>query len=430
MTSYLCASAVMAALTGWFRRQYGARQSFAGAIALFVFASTLCSVAPDAAALLVSRLIQGAAAGIIQPLAQAILLDIYPKRDHGRMLAIWGSVIMAGPILSPAFGGLITDLASWRSIFIINLPLGIIAILGLRGVPHRLEGAGRATIDGTGIFLLIIGVGALQLSLQRSVAYPSLTAPELVTEASISLLALATFVIRTRKLRLTLLRIEIFADINFIAATFYIFITCAFLFTTIVFLPALSEGPLRYNATVAGLMISPRGIGTMVTVLVVGRVIDRVDNRVLLAGGLGITAAALALISEVPPARSAIWLAGASAVQGIGVGLLFTPLSTLAFSSLATELRTDAAGVYSLLRQLGCATGVAAMTALLQARIDTSPGEIAYQRAGASSHLLDLATFCAYTGCFRVMAIITAVTIPGILLFRILQRRPATARVV
>jgi MFS transporter, DHA2 family, multidrug resistance protein len=178
-------------------------------------------------------------------------------------------------------------------------------------------------------------------------------------------------------------------------------------------------------------MISPRGIGTMATMLVVGRGIDRIDHRVLLALGLGITAGALALISQVPPARSTIWLAGASAIQGIGLGLLFTPLSTLAFSSLATELRTDAAGIYSLLRQLGCATGVAAMTALLQARIDTNLGVITNQRAGgASSHLLDLATFGAYTGCFRVMAIITAFTIPGILLFRVLRHGPAMPTVV
>jgi MFS transporter, DHA2 family, multidrug resistance protein len=431
MTTYLCASAVMATLTGWFRRRYGARQSFAGAIGLFVFASTLCSVAPNSAALLVSRLVQGAAAGIIQPLAQAILLDIYPKRDHGRMLAIWGSVIMAGPILGPTVGGLITDLASWRWIFIINLPLGMIAMLGLRGVSPSLEASSRATIDGIGISLLIVGIGALQLCLQRSVGYPSLTAPELVSEAAISLLALATMIIRTRKLRSTLLRIEIFGDQNFMMATFYIFIVCAFLFASIVFLPALSEGPLRYNATIAGLMISPRGIGTMATMLLVGRAIDRIDHRVLLAVGLGITAGALALISQVPPARSAIWLAGASAIQGIGVGLLFTPLSTLAFSSLAAELRTDAAGIYSLLRQLGCATGVAAMTSLLQARIDTNLGGLANQRTGgASSHLLDQATFGAYTGCFRVMAIITAFTIPGILLFRVLRHGPSTPSVV
>jgi DHA2 family multidrug resistance protein len=433
MTSYLCASAVMATLTGWFRRQYGARQPFAGAIALFVLASMLCSMAPNAAALLVSRLIQGAAAGIIQPLAQAILLDIYPKRDHGRMLAIWGAVIMTGPILGPALGGVITDLASWRWIFVINLPLGIIAVLGLRGVPPSLELAGGAAIDGIGIFLLTIGVGALQLGLQRSVGYPSLVSFELIVEAFISILAFILLTIRTRRFKLTLLRIEIFRDINFITATFYLFMIGAFLFATIVFIPALSEGPLGYNATLAGLMISPRGIGTMATMLVVGHAIDKIDHRILLASGLAITAGALALISEVPPERGATWLAGASAIQGIGVGLLFTPLSTLAFSSLAGELRTDAAGVYSLLRQLGCATGVAAMTALLQARIQTNYVAIVGQPvlgAGSPSHLLDLATFGAYTGCFRVMAVITVLIVPGVFLFHVVRPGPAVPTVV
>jgi DHA2 family multidrug resistance protein len=131
MTSYLCAAAVMATLTGWFRRRYGARQAFGGAIALFVLASLLCSISPSQTALILFRLVQGAAAGIIQPLAQAILLDLYPKRHHGRLLAIWGATIMAGPIMGPVLGGIITDLASWRWIFVLNIPLGIIAILGL-----------------------------------------------------------------------------------------------------------------------------------------------------------------------------------------------------------------------------------------------------------------------------------------------------------
>jgi DHA2 family multidrug resistance protein len=200
-----------------------------------------------------------------------------------------------------------------------------------------------------------------------------------------------------------------------------------------VFLPALSEGPLGYNATFAGLMISPRGIGTMATMLIVGHLIDKIDPRIWLVSGLGITAFALALISEVPSESGAVWLAVASAIQGVGVGLLFTPLSTLAFSSLADELRTDAAGVYSLLRQLGCATGVAAMTALLQARIQTNYVAIADQRAlgtGSPSHLLDLATLGAYAGCFRIMAIITVFTIPGVFLFRVLRPAPAIPTVV
>ena len=167
--------------------------------------------------------------------------------------------------------------------------------------------------------------------------------------------------------------------------------------------------------------------------LAVSYLIDKIDHRALLVTGMMITAGAFELISRMPPNGGEIWLAGASAIQGVGVGLLFTPLSTLAFSNLAADLRTDAAGVYSLLRQLGCATGVAAMTALLQARIQASIIPIADQTATgvrSPSRLFDLATFGAYTGCFRTMAVFTAVVIPGIFLFRVLRPGPTIPPVV
>jgi MFS transporter, DHA2 family, multidrug resistance protein len=428
MTSYLCASAVMATLTGWFRRRYGARQPLAGAIAVFVLASLLCSIAPNPPGLLVSRMIQGAAAGIIQPLAQAILLDIYPKRYHGRMLAIWGATVMAGPILGPVLGGIITDLASWRWIFVLNVPLGMIAILGLGQVPATGEPSHKAKIDRLGILLLVVGVGSLQLSLERSIGQTWPPSAEIFVEAVIGVLALSAIAVRSIRSPFSLLKFEVFQDINFTTSVFYNFIVGALLFTTIVFLPALGEGPLGYNATWAGLTISPRGIGTMTTMLAVGYLIDKIDHRALLVTGMLITAAAFELISRMPAEGSETWLAGASAIQGIGVGLLFTPLSTLAFSSLAAELRTDAAGVYSLLRQLGCATGVAAMTAMLQARIHTNYAAIADHpalAAGSPSHWLDLATFGAYTGCFGLMAIIALVIIPGVFLFQVQRASPA-----
>jgi MFS transporter, DHA2 family, multidrug resistance protein len=433
MTSYLCASAVMATLTGWFRRRYGARQPLTGAVAVFVLASLLCSIAPSPAALIQFRLVQGAAAGIIQPLAQAILLDLYPKHYHGRLLAIWGATVMAGPILGPVLGGVITDLASWRWIFVLNVPLGVIAILGLGQVPASSEPSGKARIDGLGILLLVVGVGSLQLSLERSIGDSWPPSTEVIIEAMIAAAALFAIAVRSIRARFSLFKFDVFRDINFATSVFYNFMVGALLFTTIVFLPAFSEGPLGYDATRAGLTISPRGIGTMATMLAVGYLIDKIDHRTLLVTGMLITAGAFELISQMPPNGGEIWLAGASAIQGVGVGLLFTPLSTLAFSSLAAELRTDAAGVYSLLRQLGCATGVAAMTALLQAKIQTNYAAIADQRAlGAASpsHLLDLATCSAYTGCFRVMAVITVLIIPGVFLFHVLRPGPAVSKVV
>jgi len=400
----------------------------------FVFASLLCSISPSQTALILFRLIQGAAAGIIQPLAQAILLDLYPKHYHGRLLAVWGATIMAGPIMGPVLGGIITDLASWRWIFVLNIPLGTIAILGLGQVPTSSEQRnGNGPIDSLGILFLVVGVGSLQLSLERSIVQSWPPSTEVIIEAMIAAFAFVALALRSTRVRFSLFKFEVFKNINFATSIFYNFIVGALVFTTIVFLPALSEGPLGYNATGAGLTISPRGVGTMATMLAVGYLIDKIDHRALLVVGMLITASAFELISQMPPDQSGTWLAGASAIQGIGVGLLFTPLSTLAFSSLAAELRTDAAGVYSLLRQLGCATGVAAMTALLQARIQTNYVAIVDQPmlgAGSPSHLLDLATFGAYTGCFRVMAVITVTIIPGVFLFRVLRPGPAMPTVV
>jgi MFS transporter, DHA2 family, multidrug resistance protein len=424
LTSYLCASAVMATLTGWLRRRYGARQLFAGAIGLFVVASVLCSVAPSAVALIQFRLIQGTAAGVIQPLAQAILLDIYPQQQHGRMLAIWGATIMAGPIMGPVLGGFITDLASWRWIFALNVPLGFIAILGLGQVPTAVEPTVRARIDSIGILLLVVGVGALQMALERSIGQIWPFSAEILAEVAVAAFAIIMIAIRNLRSQFTLFRFEVFRNLNFTTSVFYNFMVGALLFTTIVFLPALSEGPLGYDATQAGLALSPRGIGTMLTMLVVGQVIDRIDHRALLAAGLLISAGALVVFSWVPAQGGELWLVSASAIQGLGVGLMFTPLSTLAFSSLAAELRTDAAGVYSLVRQLGCATGVAAMTALLQARIRTNfLAIIDHPAVGAASlsQAKEAATFAAYIGCFETMAIITALILPGILLFRVLR---------
>lgn len=431
MTSYLCASAIMATLTGWLRRRYGARPLFIASISLFIVASGLCSIAPSSIALIQFRLVQGIAAGIIQPLAQAILLDIYPQHDHGRMLAIWGATIMAGPILGPVFGGVIADLSSWRWIFVLNFPLGLIAIVGLGQMPSKIEPTSKAGIDAVGLALLIIGVGSLQLALQRMIGQTWPLPSEIAAEAAIAVFALTGIAIRSSRSQFTLFRFQVFRNLNFSAAVFYNFMVGALLFTTIVFLPALSEGPLGYDATQAGLALSPRGIATMGTMLALHYLIDRVDHRALLGTGIMITAGALVLMSRVPSDGGELWLASASAIQGVGVGLLFTPLSTLAFSTLGAELRTDAAGVYSLLRQLGCATGVAVMTAVLQARIhsNTLPGLNASGAAFRSpSEAASYGVFAAYTGCFQTMAIITAVTLPGILLFRVLRSQAAAAR--
>jgi DHA2 family multidrug resistance protein len=295
------------------------------------------------------------------------------------------------------------------------------AVLGLWRVPIPVADANRPRIDGIGIALLVLAVGSLQLALQRSIGHGWPLPSEILAEAAVAVLALAAIAMRSIRSQFSLFDLRVFGNRNFATSAFFNYLVGALLFTSIVFLPALSEGPLGYNATQAGLALSPRGIGTMATMLLVSCLIDRVDSRALLVAGFVITAGALAMVSQAPVDGSEIWLAAANTIQGVGIGLLFTPLSTLAFSSLAAELRTDAAGIYNLLRQLGCATGVAIMTAVVQAgiRANLTTFSDRGEAVGLPDQIRDMAVFSAYTGCFRTMAVVTVMVVPGILLFRV-----------
>lgn len=415
MTSYLCANAVVAPLTGWLSRRYGAQRLFSGAVGLFVLASLLCAVAPSTSAIIAFRIIQGAAGGVIHPMAQAILLDIHPKERHGWVLGMWGAAAMAGPILGPALGGIITDLSSWRWAFAINLPIGVLVLLGTRRVVPPAPINRELPIDSAGIVLLIAAIGALQLFLERSVGRSWLQSPELIAEASIAILAVLLIAVRARRLRFTLLRLEVFKDVNFAVAAFYNFMMSALLFTAIVFIPGLGEGPLGYPATVAGLTIVPRAVLMMLIMLIAGRLVGKINYRILLASGWVLMAAGLTMLSAVPPQDAMLMLIAGSTVQALGAGLLMTPLSTLAFSTLSADQRTDAAGLYSLLRQLGCACGVALMTAILAAKLGIYlAAPMAHAAAGHA-----LAELRAYAECFRLMAVASLIVSPGILLFRL-----------
>ena len=424
MTSYLVAAAIVVPLTGWLRRRFGARLLYGTALGLFVLASLLCSLAPSGPAIIAFRLMQGAGGGVIPALAQATLHDLHPRERYGRILGIWGAVAMLGPILGPAIGGVITDIASWRWVFAINLPLGIVAFWRMR---HILPASGptvKAPFDIVGLLLMIAGIGALQLSLQRGIGHSWVRSPELIGEVAIAVVAFGFIAARVSRSGLTILRLDVFRDINFAAATFYNFMTSALLFTTIVFLPALAQGPLGFSATVAGLTIVPRGILMMLVVLAVGRVIDRIDVRIVLAVGSILMAIGLAVLTTIHAPGDLMRLVLGSTVQAMGAGMILMPLSTHAFATLPVEMRTDAAGLYALLRQLGCATGLAVMSGVLQLKISTHLAAlwpaVAAGAAGAPQGpgLVAGATLQSYADCFSMMAIAAIVVMPGILLFR------------
>ncbi len=421
VTSYLCAAAIVAPLTGWLRRSFGPWPLYVGALSLFVGASLLCAVAPTPTALIICRALQGAGGGIIPALCQAVLHDLYPRERHGRVLAIWGAVAMIGPILGPALGGIITDLVSWRWVFAINLPLGAAAVWGARGaLPHRDGQTADAQFDIIGLVLLIAGVGATQLCLQRGVGHSWRHSPELAIEAAIALAAFVLTALRTRRHGLTIIRLDVFRDPNFAAAAFFNFTTSALLFTSIVFLPTLVEGPLGQPATIGGLTIVPRGILMMLMILVVGQLIGKVDFRIIIMGGSLMAACGLGLLAGIPASANVLaLLVIGSSLQAMGSGTILMPLSTCAFMTLPTEMRTDAAGLYSLLRQVGCAVGVALMTAVLQMRLSAHG---AVPTAAHPAALPTAGALHAYADCFRIMAIAAIVVTPGILIFRLASR--------
>lgn len=429
ITAYLCATAVVAPLTGWLRRRYGARRLFPFAIGAFVAASLLCSWAPTAAVLIAARILQGAGGGVIHPLSQAILLDIHPKERHGRMLAIWGSAVMAGPILAPLIGGVITDLSSWRWVFAVNLPLGALAIWCIGRVRANVETSRDLTIDGFGIVLLMAGIAALQLLLERGAGQAWFRSPEIVAEAAAAAIAFTLLVVRARRAGLSMFRAEVLLDVNFATAAFFNFMLSALLFVSVMFLPLLAEGPFGFPATLAGALVVPRAVLMTAIILSIGQIIGRVDMRILLTSGWLLMAAGLAILSAIRPDHGTMWIIVGSTIQAAGAGMLYTPLSTLAYSTLGPELRTDATGLFSLLRQLGYASGVALMTALLQVRVQShlaaltpSPPEV------ASLDRLAAATLDAYRDCFRMMAVASLLIIPGIMLFRATRPRATKAK--
>lgn len=417
MTSYLCAAAIVAPLTGWLRRRFGPARLYITATALFVGASLLCAIAPSAAAIIVFRTLQGAGGGVLPALSQAVLHDLHPRERHGQILGIWGAVAMIGPILGPALGGVITDFASWRWVFAINLPLGAVALWRMRELLPAADEQADVSFDLVGLLLLIAGVGALQLCLARGVGRNWLQSPEVLAEASVAVVALAVMGLRSRRSARTILRLDVFRDINFAAATFFNFWTSAVVFAALIyFLPALIQEPLGYSAAIAGFTVVPRGVFMMLVVLTVGQLVAKVDYRVILALGAMLMVAGLAVLAAT--ANSILWIVLGSVVQAMGAGAILMPLSTYAFSTLPIARRTDAAGLYSLLRQIGSASGVALMSAVLHENAVANLTRLTTDGGSVTVQFVNTAIYQAYCQSFWMMAVASLILLPGVLLFR------------
>jgi DHA2 family multidrug resistance protein len=439
LTSYIVAAAIMTPVTGWLSDRFGRRELFLTSIAGFTIASMLCGLAWNLEVMVLFRVLQGIFGAAIVPLAQTFLLDINPKERHGQAMAIYGAGIMVGPIVGPTLGGWITEALNWRWVFFINLPVGIIAFLGsaayLPKVAQRLRG-----FDFFGFAMLSLGVGALQLMLDRGAEVDWFSSAEIWIELGLSIIGFWVFIIHTVTSKNTFIDAQIFRDRNFVTGLVFIFVVGLLLLASMALLPPMLSQLFNHSTTLTGLVMAPRGVGTMVSMILVGRLVQRVDGRLLVISGLALTAWSLHMMAGFTPQMDDSVIIWSGVIQGLGLGLVFVPLNSIAFATLDPRYRTDGTALFSLVRNIGSSIGISVVTVLLTRNIQINHAELsagitpynqtlkALSPAAASGDVSALtvidqliqqqSAMIAYVDDFKLMMLVTLLAMPLALLLR------------
>ena len=366
LTSYIVAAAIIMPATGWLEAKFGRKPLFLTAVIGFVVTSMLCGAAASLGQIVVFRLLQGIFGAPLVPLSQAVLLDAYHPEQQGQAMAVFGLGVMLGPILGPTLGGWLTDSYSWRWVFYVNVPFGVLCALGIllflgRRADRRLSGR----LDWLGFATLGLGIGALQLFLDRGERLDWFASHEIQIEVALSVLGFYLFTVHTVSARDPFIDPALFRNRNFVIGIILIFIVGVVLLATLAMLTPYLEQLMNYPVLTAGLVLAPRGVGTMIAMLIVGQLIRYIDARLLIATGLGTTGFALYQMTGFTPDVSQGTLIGTGLMQGFGIGFVFVPLSTIAFGTLAPALRTQGTGLYSLMRNIGASIGISTMSYLL-----------------------------------------------------------------
>ncbi|MGN6702594.1 MAG: DHA2 family efflux MFS transporter permease subunit, partial [Burkholderiaceae bacterium] len=365
LTSYIVAAAIATPLTGWLSDRFGVKNLLLTSIVGFTVASALCGISQSLAEIVGSRLLQGVFGAALVPLSQSILLEINPREKQGSAMAIWGMGVMVGPVLGPTLGGWLTDSYNWRWVFFINVPIGIIAMLG---VMVYLPDSGKRkspAFDFFGFGTLSLAVGALQAFLDRGEQLDWFASTEIVVEFLLCVIGFAFFIAHTATVgKRSFFRYELLKDRNFLTGCSFIFVIGAVMYATRALLPPMLQNLMGYSVATTGLVTAPSGVGTMVAMLIVGRFVGKVDSRVLLAAGFAISAVALWQMSGYTLVLSESDIVIPGIVQGFGLGLVFVPLSAATFATLPSGLRPDGTAIYSLVRNIGSSIGISVVQTL------------------------------------------------------------------
>ncbi len=376
LTSYIVASAIMTPPTGWLADHFGRKRLFIVAVIGFTITSVLCGLAASIGQMVVFRLLQGVFGASLVPLSQAVLFDIYPRERHGSAMAIWGVGVMVGPILGPTLGGYLTDAFDWRWVFYINVPVGILTVIGLSSFLRETELKPSSGFDWFGFTSLSVGIGALQMFLDRGQQLDWFESGEIVVEAGICATALCLFVVHFVTAERPFIAPALFKDRNFITGLVFIFVLGVLLLATLALITPFLQNLMGYPVVTAGLVMSPRGLGTMAAMMIVGRLINRVDPRWLIVAGLAFTAVSLGQMSGFTADVSISAIVVSGVLQGIGLGFIFVPLSTIAFATLPPQLRTQGTALFSLVRNAGSSIGISLVIFLLARNTQVSHAEL------------------------------------------------------
>ena len=369
LTSYLAANAVILPASGWLAGILGRKRFFLLCTVGFTLASVLCGLAPNLNALLLARVLQGIAGGPLMPLSQAIMWEIFPFRQRGMAMAVWGMGIMMAPIFGPTLGGWITDNWSWRWTFYINVPIGILGFFAASAIlfdPPYLRKPGK--IDVPGLFLMVIGFLSLQLFLDQGERYEWFDSNFIVALGIIAVVTLVGFLVRELTAEEPILDLGVYRDRNFAASSLIMVFVMFGFFSSMVLLALFTQKVLGYDAWTSGLVLAPGGVGNLISLVVAGRLINRMDQRILLALGCVLNAWAAWNMSVLTSSVDYWALAWPRFMQGLGVGLIFVPLNAVGLATIPRISMGNATALLNVVRNLGGAAGVAVVSMLLARR--------------------------------------------------------------
>ncbi len=440
LTSYIVAAAIMTPPTGWLAARFGRRRLYLVSVLGFTAASMLCGLSQSLGEAVVSRVIQGLFGAALVPLSQATLLDSYPRERHGQAMAIWGMGIMLGPILGPTLGGWLTEHWTWRWVFFINLPVGLVDALVIAAYVPETRERRPPSFDFFGFVAISIAIACVQFVLDRGELLDWFSSTQIVVATVAAGVAFYIFLVQMFTAREPFIRPDLFLNRNLSLGLVFIFIVGMVLYGTMALFPPLLQDLLNYPVVTVGLLLAPRGIGTMIAMLVVGRLTRVLAPRVLMIVGFLANAYAMWGMANFSLAVGPWDVFSWGVLQGFGLGFIFVPLTATAFSTLPTARRTEGAGMYSLMRNLGSSIGISIVTTLVDRNTEANHAMIAaglspFNRALQQPPYLHLydphmargiallnaevtrqAAMIGYIDDFKLMMVLTLIACPLVLL--------------